>query len=136
MAGQLKEVRNRIKSVQSTQQITKAMKMVSAAKLRRAQEAILQMRPYARKLQEMLSNIVSNIEGGTSLKLAEERTIERVLFILVHQRPRPLRGLQRKPGETRETGDRGKIQQPVKKRKRSYLEYRQERLGKYDPYRL
>jgi len=83
MAGQLKEVRNRIKSVQSTQQITKAMKMVSAAKLRRAQEAILQMRPYARKLQEMLSNIVSNIEGGTSLKLAEERTIERVLFILV-----------------------------------------------------
>ncbi|HYK47073.1 MAG TPA: ATP synthase F1 subunit gamma [Parafilimonas sp.] len=83
MAGQLKEVRNRIKSVQSTQQITKAMKMVSAAKLRRAQEAILQMRPYARKLQEMLSNIVSNIEGGTSLKLAEERAIERVLFILV-----------------------------------------------------
>ena len=45
MAGQLKEVRNRIKSVQSTQQITKAMKMVSAAKLRRAQDAIIQMRP-------------------------------------------------------------------------------------------
>jgi F-type H+-transporting ATPase subunit gamma len=60
MAGQLKEVRNRIKSVQSSQQITKAMKMVSAAKLRRAQDAIIQMRPYARKLQEMLSNIVSN----------------------------------------------------------------------------
>src|SRR6478736_5051233 len=58
MAGQLKEVRSRISSVQSTQQITKAMKMVSAAKLRRAQEAILQMRPYAQKLQEMLSNIV------------------------------------------------------------------------------
>ena len=54
MAGQLKEVRNRIKSVQSTQQITKAMKMVSAAKLRRAQDSITQMRPYARKLQEML----------------------------------------------------------------------------------
>ena len=54
MAGQLKEVRNRIKSVQSTQQITKAMKMVSAAKLRRAQDAIVQMRPYAKKLQEML----------------------------------------------------------------------------------
>jgi len=51
MAGQLKEVRNRIKSVQSTQQITKAMKMVSAAKLRRAQDAIIQMRPYAKKLQ-------------------------------------------------------------------------------------
>src|SRR5580765_4353972 len=83
MAGQLKEVRNRIKSVQSTQQITKAMKMVSAAKLRRAQEALLQMRPYARKLQEMLSNIVSNIEGGTSLKLAEERPVEKVLFIVI-----------------------------------------------------
>ena len=83
MAGQLKEVRNRIQSVQSTQQITKAMKMVSAAKLRRAQEAILQMRPYAQKLQEMLSNIVSNIEGGASIKLAEERPVEKVLFIVI-----------------------------------------------------
>ncbi len=83
MPGQLKEVRNRISSVQSTQQITKAMKMVSAAKLRRAQEAILQMRPYAQKLQEMLSNIVSNIEGGTDLKLAEERPVEKVLLIVI-----------------------------------------------------
>lgn len=83
MAGQLKEVRNRIKSVQSTQQITKAMKMVSAAKLRRAQDAIIQMRPYARKLQEMLSNIVSNMEGGTSLALAEVRTVEKVLLIVI-----------------------------------------------------
>lgn len=83
MAGQLKEVRNRIKSVQSTQQITKAMKMVSAAKLRRAQDSITQMRPYAKKLQEMLSNIVSSIEGGLSLKLAEERVIEKVLLIVV-----------------------------------------------------
>lgn len=83
MAGQLKEVRSRIKSVQSTQQITKAMKMVSAAKLRRAQDSIVQMRPYAQKLQEMLSNIVSNIEGGSSMKLAEERTIEKVLFIVI-----------------------------------------------------
>src|ERR1700755_2440689 len=83
MAGQLKEVRNRISSVQSTQQITKAMKMVSAAKLRRAQEAILQMRPYAKKLQEMLSNIVSNIDGGTNIKLAEERPVEKVLFIVI-----------------------------------------------------
>ena len=83
MAGQLKEVRNRIKSVQSTQQITKAMKMVSAAKLRRAQDAIIQMRPYAKKLQEMLSNIVSNtqIEGGNAL--AVERPIERVLLIVI-----------------------------------------------------
>ena len=83
MAGQLKEVRNRIKSVQSTQQITKAMKMVSAAKLRRAQDAIIQMRPYAQKLQEMLSNIVSNVDGGTSIKLAEAREIEKVLFIVI-----------------------------------------------------
>ena len=83
MAGQLKEVRNRIKSVQSTQQITKAMKMVSAAKLRRAQEAILQMRPYARKLQEMLSNIVSNVAGGAGIKLAEERPVEKVLLIVI-----------------------------------------------------
>ena len=83
MSGQLKEVRNRIKSVQSTQQITKAMKMVSAAKLRRAQEAIIQMRPYAKKLQEMLSNIVSNSEGDVSLKLAEERPVEKVLLIVI-----------------------------------------------------
>lgn len=83
MAGQLKEVRNRIKSVQSTQQITKAMKMVSAAKLRRAQDAITQMRPYAQKLQEMLSNIVSNIEGGATLALAEERPLEKVLLIVI-----------------------------------------------------
>ena len=54
MSGQLKEVRNRIKSVTSTQQITKAMKMVSAAKLKRAQDAITTMRPYANKLKEIL----------------------------------------------------------------------------------
>src|SRR5690242_20496243 len=81
MSGQLKEVRNRIKSVTSTQQITKAMKMVSAAKLRRAQDAILQMRPYAQKLQEMLSNIVSNASGDMAMPLAEERVAERVLLI-------------------------------------------------------
>ncbi len=83
MAGQLKEVRNRIKSVQSTQQITKAMKMVSAAKLRRAQDAITQMRPYAKKLQEMLSNIVSNSDGDTSMALAAERPVEKVLLIVI-----------------------------------------------------
>ena len=83
MAGQLKEVRNRIKSVQSTQQITKAMKMVSAAKLRRAQDAIIQMRPYAGKLQELLSNIVSNSEGEVGMALAAERPIEKVLLIVI-----------------------------------------------------
>jgi F-type H+-transporting ATPase subunit gamma len=83
MAGQLKEVRLRIKSVQNTQQITKAMKMVSAAKLRRAQDAIVQMRPYARKLQEVLSNIVSNSDGEVGGGLATERPIEKVLLIVV-----------------------------------------------------
>ncbi|RXK57503.1 ATP synthase F1 subunit gamma [Lacibacter luteus] len=83
MPGQLKEVRNRIKSVQSTQQITKAMKMVSAAKLRKAQDAIIQMRPYAQKLQDMLSNIVSNSDGSVSMKLATERAVNKVLVILV-----------------------------------------------------
>ena len=83
MAGALKEVRNRIKSVQSTQQITKAMKMVSAAKLRRAQDAIIQMRPYAKKLQEMLSNIVSNTDGDSGGDLAIERPVEKVLLIVI-----------------------------------------------------
>lgn len=83
MPGQLKEVRTRIKSVQSTQQITKAMKMVSAAKLRRAQDAILQMRPYAGKLQEMLSNIVSSSDLGAGMSLAAERPIEKVLLIVI-----------------------------------------------------
>lgn len=84
MAGQLKEVRNRISSVQSMQQITKAMKMVSAAKFRRAQDAILQMRPYAKKLQEMLSNIVSNsADNEGAMSLAEERAIEKVLIITI-----------------------------------------------------
>jgi F-type H+-transporting ATPase subunit gamma len=83
MSGALKEVRNRIKSVQSTQQITKAMKMVSAAKLRRAQDAITQMRPYAQKLQELLSNIVSTSDGDVSVALATERPVEKVLILLV-----------------------------------------------------
>jgi len=81
MPGQLKEVRNRIKSVTSTQQITKAMKMVSAAKLRRAQDSILQMRPYAKKLQEMLSNIVSNASTDGGMPLAEVRHAEKILLI-------------------------------------------------------
>ena len=83
MAGQLKEVRNRIRSIQNTQQITKAMKMVSAAKLRRAQDHIIQMRPYAQKLQELLSNIVSNSEGDLGMDLAVERAVEKVLLIVI-----------------------------------------------------
>lgn len=83
MSGQLKEVRNRIKSTQSNLQITKAMKMVSAAKLRRAQDAIQLMRPYAVKLQEMLQNIVSNSEGSIELALAAQRPVEKVLIIAI-----------------------------------------------------
>src|SRR5690606_18917779 len=83
MAGQLKEVRNRIKSVQNMQQITKAMKMVSAAKLRKAQDSIIQMRPYAKKLQEVLGNIVSSLEGEVGMELAETRPVEKVLLIVI-----------------------------------------------------
>jgi F-type H+-transporting ATPase subunit gamma len=83
MPGQLKEIRNRIKAFQNSQQITKAMKMVSAAKLRRAQDAIVQMRPYAKKLQEVLSNIASNSEGGGGSNLAAERPIEKVLLVVI-----------------------------------------------------
>lgn len=83
MSGQLKEVRTRIKSVGTTQQITKAMKMVSAAKLRRAQDAITQMRPYAEKLQEMLGNIIGSVEGNLGGGLNIERPVEKVLFIVI-----------------------------------------------------
>src|ERR1700721_3943310 len=77
------DIRRRIRSVQNTQQITKAMKMVSAAKLRRAQDHIIQMRPYAQKLQELLSNIVSNSEGDLGMSLAVERPVEKVLLIVI-----------------------------------------------------
>ncbi len=83
MAGQLKEVRNRIKSIQSTQQITKAMKMISATKLRKAQEAIQQMRPYSKKLQQVLSNIVSNADSEFSSSLSAPRPVEKVLLIVI-----------------------------------------------------
>jgi len=78
----LKEVRNRIASVSSTQQITKAMKMVSAAKLKRATNAIIQLRPYADKLKEMLANLSASLEDGSSPFL-EERAPKRVLIVVV-----------------------------------------------------
>ena len=65
----LKEVRNRITSVGSTMQITSAMKMVSAAKLKRAQDAITQMRPYAEKLQEILQNVSSSLDTSDIYKI-------------------------------------------------------------------
>jgi len=79
----LKEVRDRIVSVQNTQQITKAMKMVSAAKLRRAQDAITQMRPYANKLDSMLRNILSNLEGDAGTVFGQERVVERACIVVV-----------------------------------------------------
>ena len=76
----LKEIRNRIVSVNSTKQITSAMKMVSAAKLRRAQDAVVQMRPYSNKMQEIISNIsvgLDSIDGEYS----EQRELKNVLFV-------------------------------------------------------
>ena len=83
MGGSLKEVRDRIKSVQSTQQITKAMKMVAAAKLRKAQQAITQMRPYADKLDAMLVNILSNLDGDVSISYGVERPVESALIVVM-----------------------------------------------------
>ena len=78
----LKEVRNRISSVSSTQQITKAMKMVSAAKLKRATNAIVQLRPYANKLKELLSNLSASLEDGSSPFLQQREPV-RVLVVVV-----------------------------------------------------
>lgn len=83
MGANLKEVRDRISSVKSTQQITKAMKMVSAAKLRRATQAITQMRPYANKLDHMLKNILSNIDGSATTSFGQERIIENAAVVVV-----------------------------------------------------
>ncbi len=79
----LKEIRNRISSVDSTMQITSAMKMVSAAKLKRAQDAITQMRPYAEKLQEILSNVASNVESTEGV-YAIDRGAKNVLVIAIN----------------------------------------------------
>lgn len=86
MAGGLKEVRERISSVKSTQQITKAMKMVSAAKLKRASDAITEMRPYTLKLQEMLSNVMGSIgedEQLPNLEFADHREVKKALVVLI-----------------------------------------------------
>jgi len=80
----LKAVRDRIKSVGNTQQITKAMKMVSASKLRRAQTAIQQMRPYANKLNEMLRNILSNLGDGANTSFGIERPVKKACVVVVN----------------------------------------------------
>ncbi len=79
----LKEVRTRIESVNSTKQITSAMKMVAAAKLRKSQQAIGTMRPYATKLREMMQQIVAGLPAGFSLPQAEQREGGKVLVIPV-----------------------------------------------------
>lgn len=78
----LKEIRNRITSVGSTMQITSAMKMVSAAKLKRAQDAITRMRPYAEKLQEILGNLSATLDISDNA-FAEERPVNNVLIVAV-----------------------------------------------------
>ena len=79
----LKEVKGRIQSVVSTQQITKAMKMVAAAKLRKAQDRITQMRPYSQKLSEIIQNVSAGETDGGDNPYAEERNPERVLLVVV-----------------------------------------------------
>tara|TARA_B110000196_G_C21096446_1_gene640259 strand:+ start:576 stop:1439 length:864 start_codon:yes stop_codon:yes gene_type:complete len=79
----LKEIRNRISSVGSTMQITSAMKMVSAAKLKRAQDAIIQMRPYANKLTELLVNLSSSLDSSEGGGFSSLRDINSVLIVTV-----------------------------------------------------
>ncbi len=79
----LKEIRRRITSVVSTQQITKAMKMVAAAKLRRAQDRITQMRPYAQQLSNILSNLSATLEDDVAGEFTKERTPEKVMIVAV-----------------------------------------------------
>ncbi|MFX0555993.1 ATP synthase F1 subunit gamma [Maribacter sp. CXY002] len=79
----LKEIRNRIASVSSTMQITSAMKMVSAAKLKKAQDAITAMRPYADKLTELLQGLSASIEGDAGSKFADDRTVNKVLVVAI-----------------------------------------------------
>lgn len=79
----LKEVRIRIASVKSTQQITSAMKMVAASKLRKAQNAILKMRPYAAKLKDILQNLSASLDPGDENAYTQKRTPERILLVVI-----------------------------------------------------
>ncbi|MCK8492455.1 MULTISPECIES: ATP synthase F1 subunit gamma [Spirosoma] len=79
----LKEVRARISSINSTQQITKAMKMVAAAKLRRAQDNITQLRPYAQKLSQMLGTVSAGAETASESPYKQARPVDRVLLIVI-----------------------------------------------------
>ena len=77
----LKEIRNRIASVSSTMQITSAMKMVSAAKLKKAQDAITAMRPYADKLTELLQSLSATLDADTGSKYSDQREVKKVLIV-------------------------------------------------------
>jgi len=79
----LKEIRNRIASVSSTMQITSAMKMVSAAKLKKAQDAITAMRPYSQKLTELLQNLSATLEGNTGGAFADQRPVNKILVVAI-----------------------------------------------------
>ncbi|WP_397444800.1 ATP synthase F1 subunit gamma [Polaribacter sp. R77954] len=79
----LKEIRNRITSIKSTMQITSAMKMVSAAKLKKAQDAITAMRPYSSKLTELLQNLSATLDGDTGGAYSTEREVSKVLLVVV-----------------------------------------------------
>jgi F-type H+-transporting ATPase subunit gamma len=79
----LKEIRNRIASVSSTMQITSAMKMVSAAKLKKAQDAITAMRPYANKLTELLQNLSATLDADSGSKYSEQRDVKNVLIVAI-----------------------------------------------------
>ncbi len=79
----LKEIRNRISTVKSTMQITSAMKMVSAAKLKKAQDAITAMRPYANKLTELLQNLSGSLDGDVGAKYTDNRTVKKVLVVSI-----------------------------------------------------
>ncbi|NQV77358.1 MAG: ATP synthase F1 subunit gamma [Lutibacter sp.] len=79
----LKEIRNRITSIGSTMQITSAMKMVSAAKLKKAQDAITQMRPYANKLTELLQSLSATLEGEVGGVYSEQKEVSKVLLVAI-----------------------------------------------------
>jgi F-type H+-transporting ATPase subunit gamma len=79
----LKEIRNRITSISSTMQITSAMKMVSAAKLKKAQDAITAMRPYAEKLTELLQNLSATLDGDVGGNYTSQREIKKVLVVAI-----------------------------------------------------
>jgi len=79
----LKEIRSRITSVGSTMQITSAMKMVSAAKLKRAQDAITQMRPYSNKLTDLLQSLSSSLDGSENNQYSDSRVVKKLLIVAI-----------------------------------------------------